>query len=396
MSGSNPGWDDLAERIAAIPFLDHHVHQPYREPLQITVEELRRPFTEAMIPAVWRERLPNQLGYRWMVRQLARRLGVQPREAAILEVRNGMEPPAWHRWLADDANLGECLADDLLDQDRCYTADEWSALLGGRPVRRLLRIEAFIEQHLLDAATLDDALGLLRQAIAGADGQGVAGLKSIIGYRVGLAVEQPTAGAIRQAETEYAALRRLALAGERTRLASKALADLVLWTALEAAAPQRLPIQFHVAFGDDDIVMTQNDPTLLRAIYRHEPFREIPLVLLHCYPYHRQAGYLASIYPNVYVDLGLTIPIVGPGAERVLAETLELAPAGQVLASSDGHIQPEFQWFGIVVWRWALERVSRRLIEHGVIDAAEALTMAEAILRNNSQAIYPLSRARTG
>ena len=41
--------------------------------------------------------------------------------------------------------------------------------------------------------------------------------------------------------------------------------------------------------------------------------RQVPLVLLHAsYPYTREAGYLASVYPHVYVDLGLAVP----GARR--------------------------------------------------------------------------------
>jgi predicted TIM-barrel fold metal-dependent hydrolase len=135
--------------------------------------------------------------------------------------------------------------------------------------------------------------------------------------------------------------------------------------------------------------MTRNDPTLMRALFRHEPFREVPLVLLHCYPYHRQAGYLASLYPNVYVDLGLTIPLVGPGAARVLAEALELAPARQVLASTDGHMTPEFQWFGVLVWRWALARLLGDYVAWGILGEDEAIETAGGILRDNAQRIYP-------
>jgi predicted TIM-barrel fold metal-dependent hydrolase len=113
-------------------------------------------------------------------------------------------------------------------------------------------------------------------------------------------------------------------------------------------------------------------------------------VLLHCYPFHRYAAYLASIYPHVYVDLGLTIPLVGPGADRVLDETLELTPTNQLLASTDGHMTPEFQWFGVLVWRWALTRVLGRYTELGILGAAEAIGVAEDVLRANARRIYPL------
>src|SRR5262249_13365698 len=114
--------------------------------------------------------------------------------------------------------------------------------------------------------------------------------------------------------------------------------------------------------------------------------------LLHCYPYHRHAAYLASIYPNVYVDLSLTIPIVGPGAERVLAETLELTPTSQLLASTDGHMAPEFQWFGVFVWRWALSRLLDNYVDLKILDESEALGLAGALMRDNARRIHPLAQ----
>ena len=156
--------------------------------------------------------------------------------------------------------------------------------------------------------------------------------------------------------------------------------------------PQRLPLQFHVALGDDDIVLTQNDPSLMRDLLAHRPFHDVPIVLLHCYPYHRQAAYLASIYAHVYVDLGLTIPLVGPGADRVLDETLELTPTNQLLASTDGHMTPEFQWFGVHVWRWALTRVLDNYVTLGILSADEAIAIAGAVMRDNAERIYPLAQ----
>jgi predicted TIM-barrel fold metal-dependent hydrolase len=151
-------------------------------------------------------------------------------------------------------------------------------------------------------------------------------------------------------------------------------------------------MQFHIGLGDDDIVLTKNDPTLMRALFTHEPFRDLPLVLLHCYPYHRQAGYLASLYPNVYVDLGLTIPIVGPGAVRIIEETLELTPTSQLIASTDGHMTPEFQWFGVFVWRWALTRVLQGYVADNIMDEETALSIASAVMRDNALRIHPLAK----
>jgi len=379
--------DQLWAHIASVPFVDHHVHQPYRRAHAIPLDEFRRPFTEASIPAVWQTQLPTQLGYHWMVRELAALLGVAPNEQAVLAARNGADAVAYHRLLADAANLDVCYADDLFAQGQCYTIDEWAALIG-RPVRRVLRVETFIEGCFAECAVLDDALHRLTQEIAAAPARGIVSLKSIAGYRSGLAIVPPVAAHRRETNVAYARAQEAATTG-KGRIAAKPLVDAIVWAALEAAAPQGLPMQFHVAFGDDDIVMHENDPTLMRAVYAHEPFRAVPLVLLHCYPYHRHAGYLASIYPNVYVDLGLTIPIVGPRAVNILAEALELTPTSQLLASTDGHMEPEFQWFGVFVWRWAVARLLHGYVEDGIVAAGEAEEIAGAILRENALRIYP-------
>ncbi|MGI8857793.1 MAG: amidohydrolase family protein [Thermomicrobiales bacterium] len=378
--------EELRDEIGQVPFVDHHVHAPYERGHDIPPDEFRRPFTAASIPAVWTENIPTLVGYRWMVRELARLLGCAPEENAVLAARNGTDAARYHRLLADAANLGACYADDLFAFGQCYPIDAWAALIG-RPVERVLRIETCVEQGYAACATLDDALHRLTREIT-APARRLVSLKSIAAYRSGLAFDPPSAPQRQEATRAYRELRDASLRGESGRIAEKALVDTIVWSALEAAAPLGLPMQFHVAFGDDDIVMTRNDPTLMRALFVHEPFRAVPLVLLHCYPFHRQAGYLASTYPNVYADLGLTIPIIGPGAASVLAEALELCPTRQLLASTDGHMEPEFQWFSVFVWRWALARILGQYVEWDILDRNAALDTARAVLHDNALRVY--------
>ena len=378
-----------SDMIQAIPFDDHHVHAPNRESGALTVEEFRRPFTESPIEETWTRHLSSQIGYRWMLRELAGLLGIDPDEAEIVKRRASYSALDYHRLLAEHANLGECYADDLFAAGKSYDVEVWSRFLGGRKVHRVLRIETFVEQGYETCPTLDDALHRLVQEIEASPERGVVSLKSIAGYRSGLEFEAPSSRQRVVARRIYRRLRDAALDGGSGRIADKALVDTLVWTALEAAIPLKLPMQFHVAIGDNDIVLGQNDPSLMRALFEHEPFRDVPLVLLHCYPYHRHAGYLASIYPNVYVDLGLTIPIVGPGAVRIIEEALELTPVSQLLASTDGHMTPEFQWFGVYVWRWAIQRVIGNYVGAGALAANEAEWLATAVLNGNARRIYP-------
>lgn len=380
--------DVVSSLLEDIPFEDHHVHAPYRDDNPLTLAEFRRPFTESNIEDVWKVHLSSQLGYRWMVRELALLLDVEPAEEQVLAARNAIPAREYHRLLADDATFSAAYADDLFAAGQCYDIAEWSDLLGC-PVYRVLRIETHVEQMMPGTGTLDEALERLSLDVSTAHERGIISLKSIAGYRCGLEIQEPTAESRTRAAVVYQSLREGVLAGNGARIADRDLVSAIVWTALEAAAALGLPMQFHVAVGDNDIVMTRNDPSLMRALFEHEPFRNVPIVLLHCYPHHRTAAYLASIYPNVYVDLGLTIPLVGPGAARVLEETLELAPVSQVLASTDGHMTPEFQWFAALVWRWALGRVARTYLDATVLPVDDVRWFAESILNANARRIYP-------
>ena len=72
----------------------------------------------------------------------------------------------------------------------------------------------------------------------------------------------------------------------------------------------------------------------------------------------------------------------------MLAETLDLCPTRQLLASTDGHMEPEFQWFAIFVWRWALARVLGQYVEWDILDTSAALDTARAVLRDNALRVY--------
>jgi predicted TIM-barrel fold metal-dependent hydrolase len=83
----------------------------------------------------------------------------------------------------------------------------------------------------------------------------------------------------------------------------------------------------------------------------------VAVVLLHCYPYHRQAGWLAQVYPHVYLDVGLTLAQVGAQADVVLREFFELASFGKLLFSTDGYALPELYLVGAAQFRHSLTKL---------------------------------------
>lgn len=94
-------------------------------------------------------------------------------------------------------------------------------------------------------------------------------------------------------------------------------------------------MQFHTGLGDSDITLTRASAAHLQPLIAANP--QTTFVLLHAsYPYMREAGYLAAMYKNVYLDIGEVFPTVsGGGQEAVMRQVLELAPTNKVMWSSE-------------------------------------------------------------
>ena len=112
-----------------------------------------------------------------------------------------------------------------------------------------------------------------------------------------------------------------------------------------------------------------------------ERFAGTPFVLLHCYPWVREAGWMAHVYGNVFFDVSLTIPHVARPAEMV-RQALELAPVSKLLYASDAARTPELYWLASRWWREALAEVLPELF------AEDAEWAARRILRENGLELY--------
>jgi len=67
----------------------------------------------------------------------------------------------------------------------------------------------------------------------------------------------------------------------------------LIWTALsrKPLRGMRRPLQLHTGFGDTDLDLHRANPIQLTAMIREAYRRDgAPIVLLHCYPYHREAA----------------------------------------------------------------------------------------------------------
>ena len=222
----------------------------------------------------------------------------------------------------------------------------------------------------------------------------VAGFKSVAAYRVGLELDGRRPG---DGEVAAAASRWLggaasvaggtdAADGTPPRLADEVLHRFFIW----CGADLGLPIQFHVGYGDRDIDLHRCNPLLLTGLLRALEPTGVPVMLLHNYPYHREAGYLAQVFPLVYADLGLATHNVGARATALLGEALELVPLRKFLFSSDAFGLPELYYLGTLLFRRALSAFLTDRLDANDMSYADAERITRLIGAENARRAYRL------
>jgi len=145
-----------------------------------------------------------------------------------------------------------------------------------------------------------------------------------------------------------------------------------------------LPLQVHTGLGDPDEYLARCGPALLAGFLRACAGAGAPVLLLRCYPYHRQAAYLANVLPHVYLDVGLAIPHVGARASAILEDALELAPFHKLLYSSDAYGLAEHCLVAAAAFRDALSEVLRALD----VPRAERDRIANLICAENARRVH--------
>ncbi|HEX6289776.1 MAG TPA: amidohydrolase family protein [Herpetosiphonaceae bacterium] len=369
--------------LAAIPLLDHHAHAVRRDQSSVDPALVRRSFSESTDP-VMDTHLATTIVYRRAIRDLAAFLGCEPTEAAVLAARSALPFADLMRRCFAAANIKTLLLDSGFQAALTLDLGEMAAL-SCVPVLHVLRLETYVEELIGQIHSLSQLEEALRLRIREARAHGTVALKSIAAYRGGLQVEP------RSAVEAGATLSELRTLWEQTgaiRLTQRPLIEYLLYVALEEAAAIELPVQFHVAFGDDDADLRLANPLHLRPLLHDRRLRGAPIVLLHCYPYVREAGYLASLYANVYVDVSLSVPLTGAGSRARFAEALELAPTTKVLFATDAHSIPELFYIAALHGRHALAHCLSELIALDYLTSAEAEAIAQQILWQNASRLY--------
>ena len=259
--------------------------------------------------------------------------------------------------------------------------------LAGATAHEIVRLERVAEEVAAGGVGAAGFADAVRSALAARAADAV-GTKSIAAYRTGLDLDP---GRPSDAEVTAAAGRWLAAAGgpgRPLRLADPTLQRFLIWCGVDL----RLPVQFHVGYGDSDVDLHRCSPLLLTPLLRAIQPTGVPVMLLHNYPYHREAGYLAQVFPHVYVDAGLATHNLGGRAPALLAEALELTPYGKFLYSSDAFALPELYYLGAALFRTALSAFLAAGRAEDLFSERTMVRLTRMFCADNAMRAYRLGR----
>jgi predicted TIM-barrel fold metal-dependent hydrolase len=368
--------------FADVPLVDHHCHG-------LVARDLDRPEVEAMLteaegPGMAGTLFDSQIGLA-LRRWCGPVLDLEPHAPVdeYLARRAELGAAEVNRRMVTASGIGTFVVDTGYLPEPITTPREL-ADLAGASAHEVVRLEAVAEEVLAgggDAASFPDAFRRrLTERCAAA-----VGVKSIAAYRAGLALDgaRPT-----DAEVTAAAADLLAAVddGGPLRVADPVLHRFLVWGGIDLG----MPVQFHVGYGDADVDLHRGDPLLLTDLLRATEPAGVPVMLLHNYPFHRNAGYLAQVFGHVFVDVGLATHNLGRRADALVAELLELAPFGKVLFSTDAFGLAELYLVSTALFRRALDR----FLAAGVADddwtAEDARRAAAMIGADNARRAYRL------
>jgi predicted TIM-barrel fold metal-dependent hydrolase len=364
----------LAQHITDVSLIDQHVHGCWlaagdRRRFENALNEAN---TEPL--AAFDSGFDSQLGF--AVRARCGPILGLPKHAdpqEYWERRSQFSETELARLFLPAAGVSDWLVDTGIGDDATGVS-ELSALSGGR-AHEVLRLEQVAEQAAQASGDYASAFEeILHRRAATA-----VGTKSILAYRGGLDgdLTEPSAAQVAEAASRW-----------RDRGGIRLQDRILLRFGLHQALRLAKPLQFHVGFGDRDCDLHKASPLHLLDFLRQSG--DTPIVLLHCYPYEREAGYLAQAFNNVYLDGGLSVNYLGARAPSFIARLLEMAPFRKILYSSDGFGPAELHFLGAWLWRNGIYRVLRGFVEDGDWSEADAMRVVDLVAYDNAARVYQL------
>lgn len=251
-----------------------------------------------------------------------------------------------------------------------------------RYLRTVLRIDPLLSFWQEDCPPRDRLVGwlgidpvdaaswgkFLRALFEAAEKGGAVGIKQLQAYTRDLAFSPRSDADVR-------------FRGDLAATQVSAFQDWVVHACCELAHERGWPHQIHVGTAN----LNRSDPLPLVALARRYP--KMRLVLLHCWPFLEEVGWLAKYLPNVYLD-ACWLPILSPAhLERALRTWLTYVPSHKIMASHDA-TSVEMAAGAAAHLRQLLGKTLAQVASGTGATRRETERLAAAILHDNALSLY--------
>lgn len=281
----------------------------------------------------------------------------------------------------------DCLIIDTGHRSDAIHSFEETGALAGRPAHEVVRIEAILEEVAASGVSAGNFAKAFADHLAMRTAKAV-GLKSIVAYRCTFDIPQtaPQAGEVTKA---VAAWMKAAKAAGRFRVSDPTIIRHGLWIGAEICRARKLPLQLHVGFGDPDIYMPACDPTRFTDFIAAMEKWDVPVTLLHNWPFLKEAQWLSEVFANVYYDAGVILNYGATESERILREALQIGKFQKFLFSTDAFGLSELYYLGAFLFRRAFARILDGWIADGFLTLKDADAIVGLVAHENARRIYP-------
>lgn len=377
--------------IEEVRLVDHHCHG-------VTTKDLDRESFEQFLtegfdrPPTGTNHLQTPLGLA-LRRWCSPIIGLEPHSSAeeYMEARNRLGGVEASRRFLKASGVDIHLVDSGYRPEEILSVAELGSL-SQTTCSEIVRLEAVAERVAQGCGSAGNYAAEFESSLQDATRDAV-GLKTIVAYRGGFDFDPspPSRELVIDAAGKWLRARQ---SGPQP-LRDTVLLRHCLWIGAEIARQRHLPIQVHAGFGDPDLKLHLANPSLMTDLIKAFAPLDVNLVFLHCYPYHREAAYLASVFPNVYFDVGLAINYTGASSRDVLAESMELAPFTKQLFSSDAFGLAELHYLGAMLYRNALRAILDSWLRDSVCSLEDAQQIEQLVGRENAVRLYPIRTGQT-
>ena len=376
--------------LSGIPIIDAHAH-PF-DPSKDNVD-----FRTHFIMSMWSPPASvykNTIGVRKLIRELAKLLDAPlgASQDEIVDLRNKLykyDPKAYTQRILRSTNIKTMLVDTGFPHEEFngYSVDlkVFSELIQCKTYPIFRTDTSVFKIFKSMPPSFEEALDIAEKDFEKAVRiDKVIAFKSIIAYKTGLEIFRHTDKEASDAYYRYK--------NKKNTADEKILRDYFCVIGLRKARENNLPMQFHTGLGSaPDLDLRVSNPILMQYLLADEEIRDVKVVLTHSgYPFTTEAGYMTSIYPNVYCDISAINSYYGTAGKKAILDLFEFAPANRIMFGTDGALIPETYWFGYTQGVKVLGDALEDMAASDWITAGEATEFAEKILYRNAEEIYKI------